>query len=575
MTFIIERYIYEHINNWPVKIQPPVHLRPLIRSNKEDNGIVDRFWIGKVVFWFAGEDSCPCLVSKIMDKTVGLESVKRCAVVQEKVNEKIGYAVFPRIFDIAEISGNIVLFLEAVKGPNYEIELSRAIYGPERSLARAERVIQRQFKEMGGLIRHLQDIRTSDKPRRWGDWAYRLGQDFRNTCGFDANSLTDAHLDEMKKAIDSVPIYQHLILVEDHIANYLPGPRAVDQIDPNIEELISQRPGIIDVFRFIVAYFRAGPLAGVINDWLYAIASAIMDKDGRTIIGPPVRDILRQVGLNPEQAKVIWGFVMVTFFIRAESELEFHGKNPFVIDTLRAQFHQWTKSLVEIQELINSNKRFDLRPIILAQDNILPQAASLASPARLIEEGYKGFNIVSCENKFYGLAQDEGAFDSNKVKNNQYKKCFVSTSIFGVKELIDRFEVQNYYNLGSSYLKLKGFDKAQAAFEKTLILLENIVASNKKEAFVTTPNQSALVNCYVNSSMRLASCFLQQEDYKRAEEVFTKLVNNEFFKISPELKRKMVSLRNRCHNVSKVYQASSPQLESTAGDAKVESCPRR
>ena len=379
MIPIIERYIYEHISNWPVKIQQPVCLRPLLRSNKEADGIVKSEWIGKVIFWFAGDEGCPCLVTKIMDKSVTLESIKRCITIQERINEKIGYAVFPRIFDIAEISGNIVLFQEAVKGPNYEIELSRALYGPGRSLARVERVIRRQFKEMGGLFRHLQDMQTSDEPRRWGKWAYKVGQDFRNTCGFDASFLTDAHLDEMRKAIDSVPIYQHLVLVEDHIANYLPGPRAVDQIHPNIDELISQRPGIIDVFRVIIAYFRAGPIVGLFNDWLYAIATAITDKDGRTIIGPPMRDILRQVGLDPDRARVLWAFVMVTFFIRAKSELDFHGENPFVIDELKAHFQKQTKRLVEIQEFISRNKKFDFRPIILAQDSLRTQESPTLS----------------------------------------------------------------------------------------------------------------------------------------------------------------------------------------------------
>lgn len=379
MISIIQRYIYEHINNWPIKIQQPLCLSPLLRSNKEANGIVDSFWIGKVIFWFAGVDSCLCLVTKIMDKSVEFESIKKCISFQEKVNRKMGYDVFPTVFDVVELSGNIVIFQEAVKGPNYEIELSRAIYGPERSITHVGQIIQRQFDEMGILLRHLQDMRLSDSPQRWGEWAYKLGQDFRNTCGFDASPLTDAHLGEMRKAIDSLPIYQHLVLVEDHLANYFCGPHAVDQIHPDIDELISQRPGIIDVFRILIAYFRAGPISGIFNDWLYAIATAIMDREGRTIIGPPVRNIIRKAGLDPDQAKVIWAFVMATFFIRAKSELEFHSKNPFEIDALKAQFHRWTKRLVEIQHLISKNKKFDPRPIILAEDSLRTQEPSVLS----------------------------------------------------------------------------------------------------------------------------------------------------------------------------------------------------
>ncbi|MBW2021020.1 MAG: hypothetical protein JRI58_14005 [Deltaproteobacteria bacterium] len=372
MIPVIQRYIYEHVNNWPVKIQRPIRLIPLLRSNKEDNGIVEGFGIGKVVFWYAGDNRWPCLVTKIMDKSVRLEQVERCKMIQDKINEKIGYAVLPRILDVVEISEKIVLFHEAAKGPNYEIELCRALHGPERSFARLKRVIQRQFKEMSSLFRHLQDMRVSDKPRRWGDWAYTIGQDFRETCGFDASCLTDQHLDEIRKKIDSVPIYQHLIVVADNTADCIPGPRVVDQITPNIDELLTQWPGIItSVFRFIVGYFRSGPISEIFNDWLYAIAAAITDRDGRTIIGLPIRDMLKQVGLDPDRPEVVWAFIMVTFFTRVKGEVAFHRENLFVIDTLKSVFRQHTERLMEIHDIFASNSELDLRPIIRSQDMVL------------------------------------------------------------------------------------------------------------------------------------------------------------------------------------------------------------
>lgn len=549
MIPIIKRYIYEHIDNWPVKIQQPLSLRPLLLSNVNYNFIENYPLISRVILWFGQEDNCPRVVSKIMDRSLKLESIKRCIRFQATINEKIGYDVFPRIFDIAEISGDIILFQEAVKRSTYETELKYAICGPERSLPRLERVIQRQFKEMGGLFRDLQNMRTSDKPQKWGDWAYKLGQDFRNTCGFDAKLLTDAHLDKMRRAIDSVPLYQTPVLADFVCPNIFSGPRLIDNINPNIDKLNAQLPGIINVFRFIIPYFYSPPVRHVFKDWLYAIAVAITDREGQTIIGPPVRGILRQVGLEPEQPKVIWAFVMATTLFEMKDKLEFYSESPFMIGGKKDEFQQWTKRLVEIQKFISRNKKFDSGPIILAQNSLRMQELPASSSSQLIEEGYKGFNIISCGDKFYGLAQEEGAFNINRVKNNQYKKCFVSTSIGGVKDLIDRFEVQNYYNLGFSYLKLKEFDKAQAAFEKTLILLENIVASSKKEAFVTTPNQSALVDCYVSSSMRLVSCFIEQGKYKKIEEVLTKLKNNEYFKVSPDLKRKIRNLMAKYHKL--------------------------
>ena len=59
-----------------------------------------------------------------------------------------------------------------------------------------------------------------------------------------------------------------------------------------------------------------------------------------------------------------------------------------------------------------------------------------------VEEGYKGFNIISYGDKFYGLAQDEGVFDINKVKKKEYRQCFVGDSIEEVKSLIDKSLIQ-------------------------------------------------------------------------------------------------------------------------------------
>jgi len=55
----------------------------------------------------------------------------------------------------------------------------------------------------------------------------------------------------------------------------------------------------------------------------------------------------------------------------------------------------------------------------------------------LIEEGYKGFNIISCNGRFYGLAQSQGSLDLSKVGNEGYR-CVVGESVDEVKQLIGR-----------------------------------------------------------------------------------------------------------------------------------------
>ncbi len=60
------------------------------------------------------------------------------------------------------------------------------------------------------------------------------------------------------------------------------------------------------------------------------------------------------------------------------------------------------------------------------------------SDHKLIQEGYRGFNIISCEDKFYGLAQSEGVFEVEKVEKGEFDQCFVGISVNEVKGLIDQ-----------------------------------------------------------------------------------------------------------------------------------------
>ena len=52
----------------------------------------------------------------------------------------------------------------------------------------------------------------------------------------------------------------------------------------------------------------------------------------------------------------------------------------------------------------------------------------------LIEEGYETFNIMQYGKHYFGLSQDEGAFDPQKAK--KHKKCFRGDSIGQVKKAI-------------------------------------------------------------------------------------------------------------------------------------------
>jgi hypothetical protein len=86
---------------------------------------------------------------------------------------------------------------------------------------------------------------------------------------------------------------------------------------------------------------------------------------------------------------------------------------------------------------------------------LLAQSQPAEDPL-LIEEGYETFNILQCGRDYYGLSQDEGAFEPQMAKKRKYKKCFRANSIAEVKKAINSLlRPQNdTANMGSSVPRL-------------------------------------------------------------------------------------------------------------------------
>ena len=81
-------------------------------------------------------------------------------------------------------------------------------------------------------------------------------------------------------------------------------------------------------------------------------------------------------------------------------------------------------------------------PIVPRDKPEIPESAPISlRPLKpeptLIEEGYKNFNIIEFDGMYYGLAQGEGAFDIQNVKDKKYQKCFEGASMNEIKRLID------------------------------------------------------------------------------------------------------------------------------------------
>ena len=442
------KYIQSHANRWPIKLRVDSQLIPLLRFNKEANRIVKSEQIGVVIFWFNRRKRNPCLVTKIMDRSLSVEYIRSCAGHQQEINKKIGISVFPSIYDITQISGYPVIFQEAINTQNYEMELSKAIYGPTGNLRLLKEVVNCHFEEIGSLFNKLKMIDVSEEITQWGDWAYSVGDDLRNNYGLRLKFLTDNCLDRMRREINSMSLQRNYVLVDHYAANYFRGPRIVDQIDRSLSKRMSNEPGIIDVFRFMIAYFRTSPLNALYKDWLDAIACSITNKEGLILTGSSVRRLLQDVGLNLDEPKKIWALVMVSCFLRGIDELTFHQHNIFLISRLRTEFEQLTQRLIEIQDLIEKDRDFDFSFALRSQESFIPPSMpmptdNITQPPCLIEEGYEEFNIVLYRKKYYAISQSLGPVDftclgENKIKEYQDGgKWFMGDSLEEVKHLVD------------------------------------------------------------------------------------------------------------------------------------------
>jgi hypothetical protein len=58
-------------------------------------------------------------------------------------------------------------------------------------------------------------------------------------------------------------------------------------------------------------------------------------------------------------------------------------------------------------------------------------------PPQLLEENYRGFNLVVFRNRVYAIPQSEGAFDLERVEKGGYSRSFQGSSVQEVKKAID------------------------------------------------------------------------------------------------------------------------------------------
>jgi len=507
MILELSDYIYKHGDSWAIKLKEKTRLTPLLLFNKEGNGIVDTEKIGVVTFWFDERKSMPILVTKIMDDSFVLDFIKDCAKEQQKLNKIIGSPVFPCIYDVVKISGRPVIFQEAIDAPNYEMELSRAVSGPEGNIALLRGIIKRHFKEMGFLFSCLKGINVSQDSCRWGDWAYRVGKDFQKNYGLNLKFISQEYLKKLRASINSLRLQSNYVLSDHYCGNYFQGPRIVDQIDNLFRYRIENEPGAVDVFLFVIAYFRTSPINTIYRDWPYLIATSIQNSSNLNETALLLRQMFIEAGIDLDEPRKMWALFTVSFFARAIDELKFHQNNIFMLPYLSADIKCLARRIIEIQDLIDNNEILNDLPIDDSEKSFNPPSLNKCDdinnfwqPPMLMEEDYYSFNIVFYQDKYYALAKDLGSIDFSRITSNmrehyvQNNRCFIAESFEQAKEFVDKLpELIDEDYKGFNFVRYKG------RFYAVLRLLGDVDLTKLKASVLKKYQISG--QCFVEDSL--------------------------------------------------------------------------
>jgi len=345
MIEVIHKYITENIGRWhtPPSVSCPDIWKPIFCSNHNYDVVREYPIITRLIFWVEGGRLQ--LATKIVDKSLSLESIQTCQNYQRHINKRLGYDLFPPLYDIADIGGRWVLFEPAIQGATYGTELTRTIFSPEASMPYLGRVFTRQFAEMGELFADLLKL-TSPGTKHWGQTFYDLGANIE--AELKDGYLHPEHLEIMKHHIDSFPIQNTPVLADLATQNIFPSARLVDNIIPDIKGLNESLPGIINAFRFMAPIFYSPPVSGIVEKgWIHAQASALMDTEEDTLLAKPVRDLCRKIGFNMDEPAVIWAFIMGATFFEMATALDFYKNSPF--EDMKKEYSFWMGSLAAVQ----------------------------------------------------------------------------------------------------------------------------------------------------------------------------------------------------------------------------------
>jgi len=159
-------------------------------------------------------------------------------------------------------------------------------------------------------------------------------------------------------------------------------------------------------------------------------------------------------------------------------------KDFYMDDSFRTVEIDDTVFAIDMHEISNSRVRGRYKPFVRKSTSTAKRR--WISSAELVKEGYKGFNIVESDGKYFAILQAEGAFDLNKAESGGYSEMVVAENVDEVLDKIDENpNLRNYdydfyvptlveegykgFNIVQYAGRLYGIPQGEGAFDPVLI----------------------------------------------------------------------------------------------------------
>ncbi|WP_204105248.1 MULTISPECIES: hypothetical protein [Spirulina sp. CCY15215] len=91
----------------------------------------------------------------------------------------------------------------------------------------------------------------------------------------------------------------------------------------------------------------------------------------------------------------------------------------------------------EYRHLLIGNSIEQVKAAIDKEVETINNSRDSSNQIQLVTEGYKQFNIIEVNDRFYGILQEDGEFTLERVKKKDYKRLLIGDSIEEVKLMID------------------------------------------------------------------------------------------------------------------------------------------